>query len=168
MADLNLTEEQKAKFRELNSDHRKQIAELKKQDNITVKDSKEKMAALRKDHRARIQALLTPEQKSQLERKRAERHSKMGDRHQDFAAKMKKELNLTDEQSAKLDASRKAAKEKMQAIRADKSLSAEQVRTKTKEIRKEQVKTMKSILTEEQLKKMKEGKKHDRRKKMDA
>jgi Spy/CpxP family protein refolding chaperone len=41
-ADLNLSEDQKTKFKALNEEHRKQISELKKQDNITVKESREK------------------------------------------------------------------------------------------------------------------------------
>jgi Spy/CpxP family protein refolding chaperone len=168
LADLNLSEEQKTKFNALNSEHHKQMAELKKQDNVTVKESKEKMEALRKDHHAKLQALLTPEQKIQLEKKKEERKAKMGEMGKVRGERMKKELNLTDEQSARLDASRKKTAEKMKSLRDDKSLTEEQVKEKRKELRKEQMESMKSILTEEQLKKMKEGRKHHGRKKMDA
>ena len=168
MADLNLSEEQKAKFSALNSEHHKQMAELKKQDNITVKESKEKMETLRKDHYAKVQALLTPEQKTQLEKKKEERKAKMGEMGKIRGERMKKELNLTEEQSAKLDASRKKMAEKRQSIRNDKSLTEEQAKEKSKELRKEQMQNMKSILTEEQLKKMKEGRKHHGRKKADV
>jgi Spy/CpxP family protein refolding chaperone len=176
MADLNLTEEQKAEFKTLNSEHRKQMAELKKQDNITVKESREKMEALRKDHHAKFEALLTPDQKARLEKKKEARkdkmrergHEKMGERDKSRGERMKKELNLTAEQSAKLDASRKKMAEKMESIRNDKSLTEEQQKEKRKELRKEQMENMKSILTEEQLKKMKEGRKHRGRTKMDT
>ena len=168
MADLNLSEEQKSKFKALNSEHHKQMAELKKQDNITVKESREKMEALRKDHHAKLQSLLTPEQKTQIEKKKEERKAKMTERGKGRGERMKKELNLTDEQSAKLDASRKKMKDKMQSIRDDKSLTEEQVKEKTKELRKQQMESMKSILTEEQLKKMKEGRKHHGKRKMDV
>ena len=43
MADFNLTEDQKAKFKTLNEEQHKQMADLKKQDNITVKELREKM-----------------------------------------------------------------------------------------------------------------------------
>jgi Spy/CpxP family protein refolding chaperone len=168
MADLNLSEEQKTKFKALNQEQHQQMAELKKLDNITVKESRERMEALRNDHQAKVQALLTPEQKAKLEKKKEEHKGEMKEMGKARGEIMKKELNLTDEQSAKLDASRKQMAEKMQSIRDDKSLSEEQVKEKSKELRKEQMKNMKSILTEEQLKKMKEGRKHHGRKKMDV
>ena len=73
---------------------------------------------------------------------------------------MKTQLGLTDEQSAKMDNSRKEIGAKMKAIRENKSLSEEKKRAEMKELMKQQQESMKSILTEEQLKKMKEGKKH--------
>jgi Spy/CpxP family protein refolding chaperone len=168
MANLNLTEEQKTKFKSMNEDFRKQMEDLRKQDNITVRESREKMEALRKEHHAKVEALLTTEQKAQLEKNKQERGIKMQERGKAHREKMKKELNLTDEQSAKLDASRKKMAEKMQSIRDDKSLTEEQVKEKSRELRKEQMQSMKSILTEEQLKKMKEMRKHHARKKMDV
>lgn len=164
MADLNLSEDQKAQFRALNEEHHKQMADLKKQDNLTVKDSKEKMESLRKDHRAKVQALLTPEQKTQLEKKKEERKARMGEMERSRGEKLKTELNLTAEQSAKLDESRKQLKEKIGAIRGDKSLTEEQVKEKSRELRKQQKESMKSILTEEQLLKMNDGRKRSGRK----
>lgn len=164
MTGLNLSEEQKTKFRALNEEQHKQMAELKKQDNITVKESRERMETLRKEHREKFQALLTPEQKTQLEKNRQERKVKTQDRSKAFGERMKKELNLTDEQSAKLNENRKIMSEKMQALRNDKSLTEEQAKEKSKELRKEQMEKMKSILTEEQLKKMQERKHHHKRK----
>ena len=74
------------------------------------------------------------------------------------AEKMKTHLGLTDEQSAKLDKSRKEMGDKMKAIRENKSLSEEQKRTQIKELGQKQKENLKSILTEEQLKKFKEEK----------
>ncbi|MEI9908598.1 MAG: hypothetical protein WDO71_02390 [Bacteroidota bacterium] len=48
----------------MNEHFRKQSEELRKQDNITVKESREKMEALRKDHHAKFQSILTAEQKA--------------------------------------------------------------------------------------------------------
>jgi hypothetical protein len=50
--------------------------------------------------------------------------------------------------------------EKMKSIRDDKSLTEEQKKEKSKELRMQQKESMKSILTEEQMKKMKESRKH--------
>ena len=158
MAELNLTEDQKAKFKSLNNDHRRQMEELKKMDNITVKESREKMEALRKDHRAKMQSILTSEQKAKLEKNRAEQKARFSERGKERGERMKKELNLTAEQSAKMDVNRKVVSEKMKAIREDESLTDEQKKEKTKEVMKQQKENMKSILTEEQLQKLKERK----------
>ena len=165
LADLNLSEDQKTKFKALNEEHHKQISGLKKQDNITVKESREKMVAIHKDHRAKVQALLTPEQKNLIEKKKEGRKGKMQEMGKARGEKMKKVLNLTDVQSAKLDENRKKMAEKMKAIHEDKSLTEEQMKEKSGALRKQQKEYMKSILTEEQLMKMKEGRKrHDSKK----
>jgi Spy/CpxP family protein refolding chaperone len=160
MADLNLTEDQKTKFKALNEEQHKKMAELKKQDNITVKESREKMETLRKDHHTKMQAILTPEQKKLIEKKKEEHKVKMAEMDKARGERMKKELNLTDAQSAKFDASRKKTEEKMKSIRDDKSLTEEQKKEKSKELKMQQKESLKSILTEEQLKKLEENKKH--------
>ncbi len=157
-ADLNLSEEQKAQFKALNQDFQKKMAELKKQDNITVKESREKMQQIAKEHRTNVNQLLTAEQKAKIEKSKADRKIKMQDHGQKRGEFMKKELGLTDEQSAKLDASRKANAEKMKAIRENKSLSEEQKKEQIKALHEAQKNNLKSVLTDEQLKKLKERK----------
>ena len=51
---LNLTTEQKVKFKSQNENFRQQMQELKKNDNITVKEWKLKAENLRKEHKAGI------------------------------------------------------------------------------------------------------------------
>ncbi|HEX2628624.1 MAG TPA: hypothetical protein VHM26_06430, partial [Chitinophagaceae bacterium] len=123
MANLNLTEEQKAKYKELAQEERKQFEALDKQDNITVKEAREKRVAIQKEFQDKRQSLLTTEQKAQIEKDKEARKEKTreyGKRHDD---KMKERLGLTDEQAAKLSESRKAFGEKMRTIREDKALS---------------------------------------------
>jgi Spy/CpxP family protein refolding chaperone len=48
---LNLSEDQKTKFRTLNEGFRKEMEELQKQDNITVKEWKSRKEKLRTDHK---------------------------------------------------------------------------------------------------------------------
>jgi thiamine kinase-like enzyme len=107
-----------------------------------------------------VQALLTTEQKNLIEKKKEERRGKMQEMGKARGERMKKELNLTDVQSAKLDENRKKMAEKMKALHEDKSLTEEQVKEKSGALRKQQKEYMRSILTEEQLQKMKEGRKH--------
>ena len=156
---LNLSDDQKAKLKALHEENRKQMAELRKNENITVKEWKEKMQAQRKDHQAKVQSLLTADQKAQLEKSRSERKAKMQERSKARGERMKANLGLTDEQSAKLKSNREAMAGKMKAIREDKALSAEAKKTQMMELRKQQQEEMKSILTEEQLQKMKEQRK---------
>ena len=110
---LNLSEEQKAKFKALNEENRKQMAELKKNDNITVKEWKSKMEAQRKDHKEKLQSLLTEEQKVQLEKSREQRKSRFLERSKNRDGKMKADLGLSEEQSAKLKGNREAMRDKM-------------------------------------------------------
>lgn len=154
LADLNLSEEQKTKLKALNQEHRQQLEALRKQDNITVKEYREKMEAIRKDHKSKFQSVLTTEQKASMEKMRAGQKERMQQKGRERGERMKKELNLTADQSSKMDASRKAMVEKMKVIREDKSLTDEQKKEKSKELMKQHKESMKSILTEEQLKKM--------------
>ncbi|HLG40187.1 MAG TPA: hypothetical protein VI461_10985 [Chitinophagaceae bacterium] len=165
-ANLNLTEEQKVRLKSMNQDLRKQTEELKKQDNLTVKEYREKMEALKKDRQAQFHSVLTPEQKAQMEKDKEARKAKTKEYGLKKQAKMKEELKLTDEQSAKMTENRKVTSERLKAIREDNTLSEEQKKQETKEVMKKQKENMKSLLTEEQLKKMKENKKQHSKKKV--
>ena len=158
MKQLNLTDEQKEQFKKQREEFRKKMEELKKNDNITVKEWKSRMEALRKEQKVKMDDILTTEQKAKMETLKAQAKSRHEEMMKDQAERMKKEFNLTEEQSAKLDKQRAEMKEKMEAIRQDKNLSDEQKKEKVKELMKQRKETLKSILTEEQLKKMKEHK----------
>jgi Spy/CpxP family protein refolding chaperone len=153
---LNLTEDQKAQFKKENESFHKNMEELKKNDGITVREWRTRMETLKKDHRDRVQGLLTAEQKSQLQRKREEGRARQEQMGRKRAEMMKEKLGLTDEQSAKMENNRKEMMEKMRSIREDKSLTEEKKREEMKELMKGQKEKMKSILTDEQMKKMKE------------
>lgn len=157
---LNLTEAQKEQMKSNREGFRKQMEDLKKNDNITVKEWKSRMENLRKEQKTGMDKILTTDQKAQLEKMKSERKAKGEERMKQGAEKMKEHLGLTPEQSAKLDKSRKETGEKMKAIRENKSLSDEQKKEQVKDVMKKQKENMKSILTEEQMKKMKEGRHH--------
>ena len=173
---LDLTEEQKQELKSANEDFRKQMEDLKKQDQITVKESRTRMAELKKGHRAKVQSLLTAEQKTKLEEMKKEgMKSRKGDMKRksgkDFAGKkkggfekMKTDLGLTEDQLAKLKSGREASAAKMKALREDKSLTEEARKEKVKELRKAQMDEFKSVLTEEQKKKLEEQRKERARK----
>jgi len=153
---LNLSAEQKEKIKSLREGTRKQMEELKKDDNITVKDWRAKREAIRKDQREKIQSLLTSDQKAQLEKSRIERRAKAEEQSNARVEKMKQDLNLSEEQSAKLQKSRDELRQKMQALREDQSLSDEAKKEQMKDLMKQRKENLRSILTDEQWKKLQE------------
>lgn len=158
MQQLNLTNEQKKHLKQQRETFHSQMEELKKNDGITVKESRTRMESLRKAHMEKIKSILTTEQKAQMEKMRVEgkaKHEEMANRR---GEKMKSQLGLTDEQSAKMQNSRKEMADKMKAIRENKSITEENKKEQIKELMKAQKEQMKTILTKEQLKKMKETK----------
>ncbi len=153
---LNLTTEQKVKFKSQNENFRQQMQELKKNDNITVKEWKLKAENLRKEHKAGISGILTEEQKAQLEKRKVEGKEKFVNMAKERGARMKTELGLTEEQSAKMRSNRQEMGEKMKAIRENSAVGMEQKKEQMKEMMKKQKEYIKTVLTEEQLKKFKE------------
>jgi hypothetical protein len=69
---------------------------------------------------------------------------------------MKQDLNLSEEQSAKLQKSRDELHQKMQALRENQSLSDEAKKEQMKELMKQRKENLRSILTDEQWKKFQE------------
>jgi Spy/CpxP family protein refolding chaperone len=156
MDKLNLSEDQKAKIKVENEAFHKQVQEIRKNENVTVKDMKSKMESAHKDHKAKIENILTTEQKTQLSKLREEMKTKRENGMRERGDKMADKLNLTADQKAKMEKNRAEMKSKLDAIRNDKNLSDEARHEKMKEVMKSQKESLKSILTEEQLQKMKE------------
>lgn len=159
MPKLNLTEEQKEKFKAQHENFRKQLEELKKNENITVKEWKSRMEALRKDNKAKLDGILTAEQKAQIEKMKAEHKAIQEIDTKARMEKMKLRLGLTDEQAEKMKKNHEEVTQKMKELREDNKMDMEKKKEKMKELMKEQKEKMKSILTEEQMKKMQEGRK---------
>ena len=153
---LNLTQDQKDQLKNINADAKKQMAELKKNDNITVKEFNSRKEDIRKQQHEKMLALLTPDQKSQLDKMKQDRMAKGKERRQHGLENMKTQLNLTDDQVTRLKASHEAFAAKAKDIRSNTSLSEDQKKEQFKELAKQQKEETKSILTKEQLQKMQE------------
>jgi hypothetical protein len=157
MEKLNFTDAQKSQMKSINEDFNKKMAELKKNENITVKEWKSRMKALRDEHKAKMEGLLTTEQKTQIEKMKSE-HKAMRDVDEKARMeKMKVRLGLSDDQVAKLSKNRTEMEQKIKAIRANKSMDETKKKEEIKELMKANKEKMNSIFTEEQLKKMEEG-----------
>jgi Spy/CpxP family protein refolding chaperone len=157
---LNLTGEQKQKLESINADFKSRMEELKKE-NITQQELKEKRQTLAKERMEKVQALLTPEQKTQMEQFRKEGKGAKNMNSGKRMGKMKSTLDLTDEQVAKLKTQKESFKSKAEAIKNNESLPADQKKDQLKALRDEKRNSFKSILTPDQLKKLEEMK-HDR------
>jgi len=75
--DLNLTKEQKAQLKEKNKDLKARREALKGQDNITVKEMRDKQKAIRDEQEKNMDAVLTPDQKAKYAELKKQRGDKM-------------------------------------------------------------------------------------------
>jgi hypothetical protein len=155
---LNLTEDQKKQMKTINEDFRKQMTELRKNEDITVKEWKSRMKSIQEGHKTKVQQVLTPEQKAQLEKAKQDRKGKFQKRGKFGGSHFGKDLNLTADQQAALKKQRSEMMQKMKAIREDKSLSEEQKKVEINKFREQQQQSLKSILTEEQINKLQQKK----------
>ena len=162
--ELNFSEDQKKQLKDVNAEVRKQLAELKKNDNITVKEYRNRKETIRKEHQQKMQALLTPEQTAKMEKMKEEKQVKAKERNQRKLEGMKTKLNLSDEQVSKLKSSHEAFATKAKEIRSNQSLTSDQRKEQFKALAEKRKEEAKSIFTSEQLEKMKEMHK-DRRSK---
>jgi Spy/CpxP family protein refolding chaperone len=184
MEKLNLSADQKARIKTINENYRKQVADLKGQTNITVAEAKSRREALHKQHKADIQAVLTAEQKAQMEgmkkdwqakgkrgefkkgegsRKDSTGLGKRGDRQgmrqgKEGMQKMQQELNLSADQQAKMAKLREEFKTKSESIRNNSALSQEQKKEQFKSLAQQHRDQVKNILTKEQIEKMEAAK----------
>jgi Spy/CpxP family protein refolding chaperone len=157
MKALNLTDTQKEQLKTNREEFRKKMEELKKQDNISVKEWRSRMQSLKDEQKTKMQSIFTSEQKDKLAKMRTEGMEKHKETMDKRGGMMKEKLGLSDAQSAKLEKNRTEAMNKMKAIKENKSLTDEQRKEQLKELHKKQKEEMKAVLTEEQLKKLKEG-----------
>jgi periplasmic protein CpxP/Spy len=158
MNGLNFTDAQKQQAKSINDNYRNKVKELKKNDNITLKDYRSKKAALEQERKSKFQALLTTDQKNkiaQAKKDKSERMKMMGQKRMD---KMKTDLNLTDDQVAKIQEQHKSSMEQMKVIRENSSLSEDQKKEQLMDLRKSTHESINSILTADQLKKREEMK----------
>ena len=158
MEKLNLTDAQKGQLKTEKETFLKQMEELRKNDNITVKDWRNRMQQLRDDHKSKIQGIFTPEQKAKMEKFKSEMIARQETMVKARIEKMKEHLGLNSEQSLKIDKAAEEMKAALNAIKENKTPGPAQKMDQLREIRKQHMDKLKSILTEEQLKLLKERK----------
>lgn len=159
MQQLNLSESQKAQLKTNRESTKSQLAELNKDENITVKEYKTRKAAILKSQKATMENVLTPEQKQQLAKNKMEFKAKRQQMTAKRMEKMKTALNLTDEQLVSIKSSHDAGKAKAMAIRENSQLSKKEKKAQLMAVRTEQKNNLKQLLTAEQITRLEEMKK---------
>ena len=173
--DLNLSADQKARLQSIREDFKKQSEALKNNTSLSAEEKKARRKTMHEQFKTQMESVLTPAQKEQLQKKKAEwkeknkgakkewkkegkndnARGKGFDRGRDF----QKELGLTDEQKQKMEQLRNDFRNRFSSLRSDNALTQEQKKAKMQELMKQQREQMKSILTPEQIQKMESLKK---------
>ena len=157
---LNFSDAQKAQAKTINADYRKQMQELNKQENITVKEMRDRKAVIQKEKKAKMEGLLTVEQKGKMQQMKADHKAKQDYMYAKRLNKMKANLNLSDEQVAKLKTQRASTHAKAEKIKNNESLSREQKKEQMMALKADAKDQHNKIFTPGQLKKMDEMKKN--------
>lgn len=159
MKELNLTAAQKEQMKANRENVKMQMAELNKNENITVKEYKARKADILKSQKAQMDKVLTAEQKNQLAQQKNIRKGKQEMYSAKRMDKMKTNLGLSDEQVNKLKVNREAAMAKAKAIKENNQLSQSERKEQLMALRQDQKNSLKQVLTPEQINKMEEKKK---------
>jgi Spy/CpxP family protein refolding chaperone len=160
MKGINLSDAQKAQMKANQESTKKQMMELNKNENITVKEFKSRKEAIHKSQKEQMDKLLTPEQKKLLAQNKSEQQQKRQQHSAKRMDKMKTNLNLSDDQMNQLKANRDASQAKVKAIKENNQLSQSQKKEQLMALKETQKKTLSQVLTPEQISKMEEMKKN--------
>jgi len=146
----HLSPEQQKQATAINADYQKQLTTLRSNDKQTLGEFKKQSAALQKQRQQKIEALYTPQQKEQI----AKAKKRMDDERQIRAAanleRMKLNLNLTEDQVAKIKSQQTSLQSQVKAIHDNDNLLPDQKREQMKDLMAKQKDNMKAILTPEQ------------------
>lgn len=158
---LHLTNDQEAQIKTLNENLRQQMQDINKNTGISADELKEKRRNLVKEHKEKVYAILTPEQKKQAqEMKHDFADGDKGEMRSKRFGEMTKDLNLTPEQSTKMKAFDSALKNNIKSIRENTSLSQEEKKEQMKSLMKKHKDDMETLLTDEQKEQLKNNHKN--------
>lgn len=160
---LNLTENQKQSLKTIREKQREELADLKKNDQMTVADRKAKRKELHEKYKQQYQGILTEAQKAELKNKKAQRGEKgragkgkamqRGKSVAQQGAFLKKELNLSADQEIKIKSIHQDFRKQSSSVRSDNTLSQDDKKAKMKLLATDYMSKAKAVLDAEQLKK---------------
>jgi len=150
MARLRLTPDQLKQSKAIDEDYRKQVADLQKKDKISLGEYKTQLAVLHKDHKAKLQGLLTDEQRNKIAqtKKSAEINAQVNSVAR--LERLKLTLGLTNDQVATIKSNQTALHNKIKSINENENLLPEQRKEQLKFLMEQRKDIVKSVLTPEQ------------------
>ena len=157
LSKLNLTDAQKAQVKPIMEKAWTDMKAVRDVTTLNPEQKEQKTEAIRQNTDEQLKAILTPEQFQKLQANRPER--KEGGKEGEHRPHIPFEkLNLSDEQKARVKPIMEKAREDMNAIHDDTTLSPEQKREKASAVKENVDEQLKSILTPEQYQKFQEMK----------
>lgn len=155
---LNLTSEQQTKLKDINKSFMQDAQQVRKNESLSAADKKSKMQELSNAREAKVKSVLTPDQAAKWEQQHTAMKHKMADMHQknmhrSDSTRGKKalaSLNLSDDQTAKMQAIHKDFKSKAKAIKQDSTAAKQDQLAKLKSLHQEKDAQVKSVLSAEQ------------------
>ena len=159
---IRYTPEQRKQVMAINKDYRTKAADLYKQDNLTLKQYKAGLVALQKDKKAKLEALITPQQKDQIARRKKMMEENMQVAEAGRMERLKLRLNLTDDQVAKIKAGNASLRDQFKAIHENDNLLPQQKMEQMKDLMAKRKDVFKSVLTPDQYSKFEQMSEHHR------
>lgn len=147
---IQYTPEQRQQAMAINKDYRQKTQDLFRQDNITLKQYKASLLALQKEKRDKLAALLTPEQKTEIAARRKRMDENRQVREVARLERLRLHLNLSDDQVAKIKASREDLHSQVKAIHENDNLLPREKMEQIKDLMAKRNDTYKSVLTPDQ------------------
>jgi len=151
---LNLSDAQKAQMKASNEEFKSKMKAAQSNENQTVKQLRDTRASLAKAHKAKMESILTTEQKGKLAELKANAKKQHGEHFAKHFDKMKQQLNLTDQQVATLKSNQESIKGKLKAIKDNDQLDRTAKMQQVKALRTEMKSNFDNVLTKEQKDKM--------------
>jgi Spy/CpxP family protein refolding chaperone len=152
--ELNLSADQSARLLELKHEHRTAMEELKRNENIAQDEKEQQIRVLQLKYREASKAVLTDEQLEKL--KTLVTDSTYMNSKTIADNDLKETLQLTEEQSAKLNALQQQDQAEMLTIQKDTTITEANKKFRLEELRKERRRELENILTPDQQRKYKE------------
>ncbi len=156
MKELNLSIVQKEQLKALNKSYKKQLITLKQNEDITVRESRDRKTTLQKEKKEKVMDLLSADQKNILVQAKKLQQAKREMKIAKKLDKMKANLTLSDEQVAKIKSTKQSTNAEVNAVKENNQLSHIQKLQRLKALKKQNKKVFRNILTPEQFSKMKE------------